>query len=57
LRKGLMQSADYEIQTSLGYLSRVSAICINNGEEELGKDLSDYLQTVYTAYITKGEGN
>ena len=53
LRPSLVAAAEYEIQTSLGYISRVSSICISNGEEELGNDLADYLQTIYSAYIGK----
>ncbi len=56
LRPGLLRAADYEIQTSLGYLSKVSGLCINNGEEELGNDLSDYLQTIYSVYMSKIQG-
>lgn len=56
LNPALMQAADYEIQLALGYLSRVSAACITNGEEELGKELSDYTQSVYSVYISKIQG-
>ena len=56
LRADLMMSADYEIQTSLGYLSRVSAACNNAGVTETGTELSDMLQTIYTGYMSKMQG-
>lgn len=56
LRSDLMRAADYEIQTSLGYLSRVSTACINNDEEELGNEISDQLQLIYQEYVTKMQG-
>ncbi len=56
LRPDLMRTADYEIQVSLGYISKVSSICTRYGEDELGQELSDMLQSIYSTYMTKMQG-
>ncbi len=55
LPAGMMQGAEYEIQTSLSYLSRVSRTCANLGEVETGDDLSNYIEEIYQAYVIKRE--
>lgn len=53
LSANLMSSANYEIQVSLGYISRVATTCNIYGQEELGRELNDMLQTIYSEYMTK----
>jgi hypothetical protein len=47
----IVNSAEYEIRTSLNYLSMVATSCINHGKKELGDEINTKMNTFVTEYL------
>jgi len=53
LRIDFMLAAEYEIQTSLSYLSRVAGSLTRSGNSELANELNTFVQEVYSEYFKR----
>ena len=50
-KTSILASADYEVQTSIQYISRVGDACRTNGKPEMSADLNAKLEKYYSQYV------
>jgi hypothetical protein len=50
-KSGILASAEYEIQTSLQSVSRVSAACKTNGKTTVADELTSKIESYYNSYL------
>jgi hypothetical protein len=50
-KSGILSSAEYEIQTALQYISRVSTACKANGKTDVADELTKKIESYYDSYL------